>query len=162
MNRKPFLVAIVLLSACIIGCRQRTNEKCAASMQTLFRDFEYAGSIESPEKLGSVTPGHHAEFPRVFTPGVYYVFYHKLPVQNSELVLNILPSRLRELGYQLQEPTEQNLRYPDEGGPLFTLNFSGPCDGTLFSVVDRRVIRDASLRGTWASEAYILRIEARR
>lgn len=162
MNIKIFLVGIILLAACSVGCQQRTKETCAASMQSLFRDFEYAGSIDSPENLASVTPGQHAEFPRVLTPGVYYVFYHRLPVQNSELALKILPSRLRELGFQFQQPSEQNLRYPDEGGPLFTLNFSGSCDGTLFSVVDRRVIRDANLRGTWASEAYILRIEVRR
>lgn len=146
----------VILILCAVGCKSRTHETNSFKMRAVFSGFEYAGTIQSLNQLASVTPEHEAEMPKRFEPGLKYVFYHRLPLKNSEMETVTIPSRLRVHGFQFKPLTESDLMYPDEGGPLFTLEFSGPCKGDITNVVDRRIIRNRALSNTWVSEAYIV------
>lgn len=146
----------VILILWLVGCKSPTHETNSFQMEAVFSQFEYAGTIQSLSQLGSVTPEHEAEMPKQYEPGLKYVFYHRLPLKNSEMEIVTIPSRLSAHGFQFKPLTESDLMYPDEGGPLFTLDFTGACTGNITNVVDRRIIRDHALSGLWASEAYIV------
>jgi hypothetical protein len=155
---KLFLVAAVVLFG--VGCKT-SQENAHAAICEVFSDFEYAGSVQQFTQVGTITPEHHSPLPARFEPGAKYVFFHHVPLRNSEMETVTIPIRLRSHGFDFMPITTSDLIYPDAGGPLFTLDFQGRCSGTITNVVHRRIVQDPSLRNVWALEAYILEVKAK-
>lgn len=154
MKMSRVFLALLLLN--VIGCKNLEYESRSSKVCAVFSGFEYAGAIQSLTQLNSVTPGRIAALPGRFEPGPKYVFYHRLPLHTSEMETVTIPSRLRVHGFRFKPITVYDLMYPDEGGPLFTIEFSGTCKGDITNVVDRRITQDRTLSSIWASEAYIV------
>ena len=142
------------------GCRLVAHESCSTKILSVFEGFEYAGRIPSLRQLNMVTVEREVTKPTRFEAGSNYVFYHRQPLRNFDMETVTIPARLSAHGFQFKPIGELDLGYPDAGGPLFSLDFSGPCKGDIINVVDHRIMQNRDLSHIWASEAYIIRFTA--
>jgi len=140
------------------GCKAISRDRCSSGIREVFSDFEYVGQIHDLKDLNSVFAGHAVVAPKQFLPGTKYVFYHRRISSTYEFESSTIPSRLRARGIEFKPLEQSDFGYPDEGGPLFTLELQGVCKGRIYNVVDRRIARDQKLSQVWASEAYIVEL----
>jgi hypothetical protein len=157
MGGSAFLTILLATS-----CAPRSSE-CSKALQGVLSDFMYAGVLKAESLQNSSLRPDRLESLATFESGRKYVFFHSAPVDNAELATTTLPTRLRAAGFQVQGPSSAGeLAYPDLGGPLFSIRLSKPgCSGRVYNVVDERIPNDTGLAIKWASEAYILELDAR-
>jgi hypothetical protein len=146
---------LLCLTLCACGCKAISRDRCSSGIREVFSDFEYAGQIHDLKDLNSVFIGHSVVAPKQFLPGTKYVFYHRRISSTYEFESSTIPSRLKAHGIEFKPLEPSDFGYPDEGGPLFTLELQGVCKGRIYNIIDRRIARDQKLSQVWASEAYI-------
>jgi len=149
---------LLCLTLCASGCKAISRDRCSSGIREVFNDFEYAGQIHDLKDLNSVSLGHAVAAPKQFLPGTKYVFYHRRISSTYEFESRTIPSRLKARGIEFKPLDPSDFGYPDEGGPLFTLELQGMCKGRIYNIVDRRIARDQKLSQIWATEAYIVEL----
>lgn len=131
------VAAIGMLNSCANPII-RPNRSRAASV--LFSGFTYVGCFSGG--LKTAIPSHGTQglpLPEEFRPGLQYVFHFPSSDGTSPSPLEILPKRLRDMGFVAPDPT--NIVDFSSGGPSYEIEFSGPrCAGKIRHDVDGRLL----------------------
>lgn len=150
--------AVLSIVAGAVGCKRIPQVKCSSGLRKVFGDFQFAGSIRDLNNLESLSVGLPTPGPEHFSPGTKYVFYHRRLSSVYQFESETIPARLRAQQIRFKPLERSDFGYPNEGGPLFTVELDGSCKGRIYNVVDRRIAQDQNLSQVWASEAYIVEL----
>jgi len=156
---KGFVVASMIL---FFSCQPSSREINPKTLD-VFRDFALVGHGSAKfENDGSLDVTyivvHNDEeqpHPEQLQTRVQYVFHNRRPVNDEQLGLEVLPSRLRELGFKVLEGPKLNggqFSYPYMGGPYFSITFvDGDHKGVIFNRVDGKIANEK-----WVVDDYVL------
>ena len=141
MNGRPIVlvacavVVTTILNSC--GGGQLITGVPDRPLSVIFAGFSYVGQFAG--RTNQDLPLHGLQglpLPGEIKPGVLYVFHYPVEKGDSLSPLEILPGRLRSLGFEAPEPT--SIISLSSGGPLYEIKFwHGHCTGSIRHEVDK-------------------------
>lgn len=154
-------LTIIIWLACSCG-----NGQVNLKVLRVFDGFSYVGSGSVPERVDpQVSFPAHGDFelplPEKLNAGEQYIFHHRRPVDDEDLALNVLPARLRELGFTLISvpSSSTGLIRTYYGGPIFRIQFrEGKHTFLVFNRNCPKLMSEEKGGGQWIEEDYVLAI----
>lgn len=161
------LRAAIVLTCLMLGCA-RKNSPADSKMLAVFSDFVFVGagpyvstqrnSVEANQSVALHTE-QQQPLPKHVEAGRQYVFHHRRPVDNEQLALGILPSRLQAAGVRIIRAPQSpgDLMHLIVGGPLFVIKFKdGENVGFIFNRVCPELQKATKNAEEWTEEDYVL------
>jgi hypothetical protein len=158
-------VAMVLALVCtgmLNSCNGHTVSQLSNKPSSvIFEGFSYIGCFSGG--IDEELPSHGLKglpLPDQIKPGFRYVFHFPRSEGDEVSPLEILPKRLRRMGFDAPDPT--NIISLSSGGPIYEIKFSrNGCSGRIRHEVDKKLLNSRlPWNRKWEPDDTILSVSA--
>ena len=170
LTRRLRLLIVLAAAASLNSSCGGNHSASDAKLLGMFSDFGFVGIAPYSRQVeAQVTVPHHGQaqlpLPNHLEAGQQYIFHHRRPVDDEQLALVTLRTKLQAEGLKIKTGPQSatDLMYLVYGGPLFKFQFSDrDRKGVIFNRPCPVLTQTENGGGQWVEEDYVLAIVAQR